>query len=366
VTRTTRIGLAACTAAAVTVLALTWQALHFKGGAPVAGPAPPAPAATPPQISLAPPSPAPTPAPPPPETPPSVESVRLILPADGPPAPARPDPAPPGPDPQASLMRPEPAVPAPAATAPPGGEPRRVTVARWPLGAPTLHEPPLPEPSPAPAAQAASWCRPQPLEPAAPPVLADAAKPAPPGPANAGLSPMPAAAAAPRHRAPARARAVPFTGTHACLLDADRTLLLPRDVYRRLAAPEARALFVTPGPEPSLWLYTATGLGHWAEQFNQAGAGSRARAARRVVLAQTEACAVDRGGRLRLPEPLAQFAGLRREVVLLGAGDHLELWDAQRWQQQRDRPGPAAAPAAPDHVRGAGGVTSRPEEEGQP
>ena len=34
-----------------------------------------------------------------------------------------------------------------------------------------------------------------------------------------------------------------------------------------------------------------------------------------------------------VPERLAQFAGLNHEVVLLGVRDHLELWDAQRWQQ---------------------------------
>jgi DNA-binding transcriptional regulator/RsmH inhibitor MraZ len=30
---------------------------------------------------------------------------------------------------------------------------------------------------------------------------------------------------------------------------------------------------------------------------------------------------------------LLQFAGLQHEVVLLGVEDHLELWDAQRWQE---------------------------------
>jgi MraZ protein len=261
-----------------------------------------------------------------------------------------------GRDPEASLMRPEAAVPAPSPAAPPPeAEPeRRVTVARWPLGAPVLHELPPPDP---PAATP-NWSRPQPLESAAPPLLADAAKPAP---AAGALGPMPAAAAAPRHRPPARTGAVPFTGTHACLLETDGTLRLPHDVRRRLDAPEARALFVTPGPEPSLWLYTGTGLAQWAAQFDQAGATSRARAARREVLAQTEACAVDRSGRVRLPDQLVQFAGLRQEVVLLGVGDHLELWDAQRWQQHRDRAGPAAR----DHAQAGGGATSRAEQQAE-
>jgi MraZ protein len=52
-----------------------------------------------------------------------------------------------------------------------------------------------------------------------------------------------------------------------------------------------------------------------------------------LYFAQTEKAAVDRAGRVVLPERHAAHAGLRHEVILLGAGDHLELWDAQRWQR---------------------------------
>jgi DNA-binding transcriptional regulator/RsmH inhibitor MraZ len=28
-----------------------------------------------------------------------------------------------------------------------------------------------------------------------------------------------------------------------------------------------------------------------------------------------------------------ESAGLKQDTVLIGVGDHLELWDAQRWQK---------------------------------
>jgi MraZ protein len=42
----------------------------------------------------------------------------------------------------------------------------------------------------------------------------------------------------------------------------------------------------------------------------------------------------DRQGRISLPAPLRAFAGLDHDVVVLGAGDRVEVWEPERWQQQ--------------------------------
>jgi len=41
---------------------------------------------------------------------------------------------------------------------------------------------------------------------------------------------------------------------------------------------------------------------------------------------------LDRQGRIRIPHELAQFADLKKEVMLIGVRDHLELWDKERWE----------------------------------
>ena len=42
----------------------------------------------------------------------------------------------------------------------------------------------------------------------------------------------------------------------------------------------------------------------------------------------------DRQGRIALPAPLRAFAGLDHDVVVLGAGDRVEVWEPERWEQQ--------------------------------
>lgn len=123
-----------------------------------------------------------------------------------------------------------------------------------------------------------------------------------------------------------------LTGTHPRTLDDKKRLALPKRVRELLGDPST--LFVTPGPDQTLWLYTQVELERLAEKLDQAPAtDAEARVFRRLYFAQTESVDVDKAGRILVPERLMQFAGLQHEVVLLGVRDHLELWEAGRWQQ---------------------------------
>jgi MraZ protein len=123
-----------------------------------------------------------------------------------------------------------------------------------------------------------------------------------------------------------------LTGTYPRTLDDKKRLTFPKRVRELLDNPET--LFVSPGPDQSLWLYTEKGLEQLAEKLDQApAADAEARVFRRLYFAQTESVDVDNAGRVLIPERLIQFAGLGHEVVLIGVRDHLELWEAGRWQQ---------------------------------
>jgi MraZ protein len=130
-----------------------------------------------------------------------------------------------------------------------------------------------------------------------------------------------------------------LTGTYPRSLDDKKRMALPKRVREQLGEPET--LFVTPGPDGCLWVYTQEGLERLADKLDQAPAtDAEARVFRRLYFAQTEAVDVDRSGRVLVPERLVQFAGLQHEVVLIGVRDHLELWDAARWQEYLTRNAP--------------------------
>jgi MraZ protein len=39
----------------------------------------------------------------------------------------------------------------------------------------------------------------------------------------------------------------------------------------------------------------------------------------------------DKTGRITVPQPLRQYAGLTKECVVIGANTRLEIWDAAAW-----------------------------------
>lgn len=44
---------------------------------------------------------------------------------------------------------------------------------------------------------------------------------------------------------------------------------------------------------------------------------------------------LDASGRVTLPPPLLTHAAIEKEVVVVGVGDHLEVWGRERWQREQ-------------------------------
>ena len=54
----------------------------------------------------------------------------------------------------------------------------------------------------------------------------------------------------------------------------------------------------------------------------------------RFFLAGASACEVDKQGRILLPAVLRSFAGLEKEVALVGVGSRIEIWDKATWEEK--------------------------------
>jgi len=57
----------------------------------------------------------------------------------------------------------------------------------------------------------------------------------------------------------------------------------------------------------------------------------RARRFARFFFSQASMERVDGQGRLTIPQPLREYAGLSRDVVIVAAGNRLEIWNAEAW-----------------------------------
>ncbi len=126
-----------------------------------------------------------------------------------------------------------------------------------------------------------------------------------------------------------------LTGTHPRTLDEKKRLPLPRRVREQLG--DIARLYVSQGQDQCLGLYSPSEMERLAAKIDQAPATDQeVRVFRRLFFPSMEAVDIDRAGRILIPDRLLQLAGLRHEVILLGVQDHLELWDAARWQHYLD------------------------------
>ena len=61
-----------------------------------------------------------------------------------------------------------------------------------------------------------------------------------------------------------------------------------------------------------------------------------ARALQRVLVGHASEVEMDGQGRILLPAPLRDYAGLERQAVLVGQGNKFEMWDETTWNERRN------------------------------
>lgn len=120
-----------------------------------------------------------------------------------------------------------------------------------------------------------------------------------------------------------------FLGTYSPRLDEKGRLILPAKFRDELA----EGLVLTRGQERCIYVFSASEFGKVHEQMRAAPLSSKqARDYIRVFLSGASDEVPDKQGRVTIPTPLRQYAGLDRELAVIGAGSRAEIWDAQAWE----------------------------------
>jgi len=57
----------------------------------------------------------------------------------------------------------------------------------------------------------------------------------------------------------------------------------------------------------------------------------------RIVYANAHLCTCDKLGRITVPPALVEYAGLGKEVFIVGVKNRMEIWSAQKWNEYQAR-----------------------------
>lgn len=119
-----------------------------------------------------------------------------------------------------------------------------------------------------------------------------------------------------------------FLGTHTPRLDDKGRLILPAKFRDELAG----GVVVTKGQERCLYVFPTSEFTALAEELQRAPMSSKsARAYNRVFFASAHDEIPDKQGRVTVPSHLREYAGLEKDLVVIGASTRVEIWDAAAW-----------------------------------
>ncbi|MPY11141.1 division/cell wall cluster transcriptional repressor MraZ [Arthrobacter bussei] len=119
-----------------------------------------------------------------------------------------------------------------------------------------------------------------------------------------------------------------FLGTHTPRLDEKGRLILPAKFRDELS----EGLVLTRGQERCIYVFSSSEFERVHEQMRAAPISSRqARDYNRIFLSGASDEVPDKQGRITIPPALRTYAGLDRDLAVIGAGSRAEIWAADAW-----------------------------------
>lgn len=122
-----------------------------------------------------------------------------------------------------------------------------------------------------------------------------------------------------------------FLGEYHTKFTGQGRIILPKKFRQKL---EGNSLVLSRGFEGCIWGFSTSSWEREAGKQMEVSATERgARDLRRYLFSAAEEVELDSQGRFVIPKPLLSYAQLKDEVVLVGTGDHFEVWQPLSWQK---------------------------------
>ncbi|MFC1679671.1 division/cell wall cluster transcriptional repressor MraZ [Elusimicrobiota bacterium] len=127
----------------------------------------------------------------------------------------------------------------------------------------------------------------------------------------------------------------PSLGEHHYSLDSKHRMVVPTDHREELIAEKGNHFILATGFDGCIWLLRPS---QWQSLLDEVKDASRqsedkrkSRAFRRSFYSRSVKVTPDEQGRILIPRNLVDHAKLKKDVVVAGAGNKVEIWDRKRW-----------------------------------
>ena len=121
-----------------------------------------------------------------------------------------------------------------------------------------------------------------------------------------------------------------FFGNYSHSLDEKGRLVIPKKMREELGS----KIFIMKGFDGALAIYQESAYSSVMEELQRYSFNKKEnRDYLRLKLASIVDLDVDKMGRVQLPVAILAKYHINKDVIVLGAGDHIEVWDATRYEE---------------------------------
>ena len=122
-----------------------------------------------------------------------------------------------------------------------------------------------------------------------------------------------------------------FLGTYTLKFSGKGRVILPKKLREEV---QGSNLILSFGFETCIWGFSKLDFESQAQkQLEISATEEQARNLRRYLFSSSEPVELDGQGRFVIPSILLDFARIKDVIVIIGAGDHFEVWDKKLWSK---------------------------------
>lgn len=128
-----------------------------------------------------------------------------------------------------------------------------------------------------------------------------------------------------------------FYGEYEHTIDKKGRLIIPSKFREAFKEYEVEKFYITRGLDRCLFLFTENEWRSQESKFKSVSfTKSEARKFNRLYFSGAGQIECDKQGRILIPKYLKDYAGIKKDVLIIGVSNRIEIWAKDTWQQYYD------------------------------
>ncbi|MDD3296231.1 MAG: division/cell wall cluster transcriptional repressor MraZ [Candidatus Omnitrophica bacterium] len=123
-------------------------------------------------------------------------------------------------------------------------------------------------------------------------------------------------------------------GEYTHTIDSKDRFILPAKFREKIKKFKSKKFFITRGLDGCLFLFSEEAWQKLEEKLKALSfTKQQSRSFNRLYFSGASEVEIDSQGRVSVPEYLKEFGQIKREIVIAGIADRIEIWDKNRWDK---------------------------------